>query len=239
VISAESIKPIVEAGKPKPQDAGNIFKIADSNAPRGNEVFEKSEKHPDVPDRYKISDSKEVPPKDTVEQQEKTQDIPDRYKISDMKESWSLTDEDRKKIKEESGWSDEVVDNIRSLKEYEVYKKVGKEAGLVEVKINGRECLIRNDIDWGQKDDLGLTNKERVERNNSPRGKDGATIELHHIGQKADSPFVELKMKEHRTGVNDGILHDKTMESEVHNEENEPKYQQERKEHWKIRAEQA
>jgi hypothetical protein len=71
VISAESIKPVVEAGKPKPQDAKNIFKIADSNAPHGNEDFEKSEKQPDVPDRYKISDSKELPPKDTVEQPEK------------------------------------------------------------------------------------------------------------------------------------------------------------------------
>lgn len=105
-----------------------------------------------------------------------------------------LTDEEKAKIKEETGWSDEIIDAISSMEEYEIYKK----AGLVEAEINGRKCLIRTDIDWDQKDAMGRTNRERAEQGLPPINKDGKVIELHHIGQHSDSPLAELTTEEHR-----------------------------------------
>lgn len=139
-----------------------------------------------------------------------------------------LTEEEKAKIKEETGWSDEIINAIGSMKEYEVYKK----AGLVEAEIDGKKCLIRNDIDWEQKDYMGRTNKERAEQGLSPINKDGKVIELHHIGQHADSPLAELTTEEHRGKGNDTILHDKTKESDIDRQA----FASERSAHWEARA---
>ena len=141
-----------------------------------------------------------------------------------------LTAEEKAKIKEETGWSDEVIDAIGSWEEYEIYKK----AGLKEVEINGKKVLIRSDIDWNQKDEKGRTNAERIKQGLAPLDKEGNAIELHHIGQHADSPLAELTFDEHRGGGNDTILHDKTKETETHGEGNT--WDKERQEHWKERA---
>ena len=139
-----------------------------------------------------------------------------------------LTDEEKAKIKEETDWTDEIIDAISSLKEYEIYKN----AGLVEVEIGGKRCLIRNDIDWNQKDAMERTSKERAEQGLSPINKDGKVIELHHIGQHADSPLAELTQEEHRGKGNDTILHDKTKETEI----DRHAFASERSEHWEART---
>lgn len=142
-----------------------------------------------------------------------------------------LTDEEKKELKEETGWSDEIIDAIHSKEEAEIYKK----AGLKEAEINGKKCLIRDDIDMDQKDELGRTNKERMENGLSPITKTGETVELHHIGQKADSPLAELTTQEHRGKGNDTILHDKQKTSEIDREA----FKTEREEHWESRAHEA
>lgn len=142
-----------------------------------------------------------------------------------------LTDEEKTKIKEETGWSDEIVDAIGSWKEYEIYKN----ANLVEAEIDGKKCLIRNDINWNQKDEMGRTNKERAEQGLSPINKDGKVIELHHIGQHSNSPLAELTQEEHRGKGNDGILHDKTKESEI----NRQAFAEERSNYWSARAQES
>ena len=139
-----------------------------------------------------------------------------------------LTDEEKAKVKEETGWSDEIIDAIGSMEEYEIYKN----AGLVEAEIDGKKCLVRNDIDWDQKDAMGRTNRERAEQGLSPINKDGKVIELHHIGQHADSPLAELTTEEHRGKGNDTILHNKTKESEIDRQA----FAKERNEHWEARA---
>ena len=133
--------------------------------------------------------------------------------------------------KEETGWSDEIVDAIGSWKEYEIYKN----ANLIEAEIDGKKCLIRNDINWNQKDEMGRTNKERAEQGLSPINKDGKVIELHHIGQHSNSPLAELTQEEHRGKGNDGILHDKTKESEI----NRQAFAEERSNHWSARAQES
>jgi hypothetical protein len=150
-------------------------------------------------------------------------------------EKHGLTEDEKKKIKEaHPDWPDEIIDAIGSWEEYEVYHK----AGLEYAEINGKPCLIRDDIDWDQKDEFGRTNRERVNLNPplSPINKDGKVIELHHVGQKTDSPFAELTKDEHRGKGNDTTLHDKNIETEAHTPENESKYQAEKKEHWQERC---
>ena len=150
-----------------------------------------------------------------------------------------LTDEQKKRIKEETGRSDEIINNIQNMKQYEILKN----AGLKEVEINGRKCLIKTDINLDYTDADGISNGDRINRGHPPLdSKTGKPIELHHLGQKADSPLVELTAEEHRTGEyengkkNQSLWHDNTIDTDVHGEGN--KWDQERKDHWTERAKQ-
>lgn len=141
-----------------------------------------------------------------------------------------LTEDEKNKIKEaHPDWPDSVIDAISSWKEYKIYDK----AGLIYAKINGKDCLIRSNIDMNQKDEYGRTNKERMEQGLGPLDKNGNPLELHHIGQKTDGPLAELTKDEHRGRGKDGILHDKNKETEIDRQE----FGKERNEHWKKRAE--
>lgn len=149
-----------------------------------------------------------------------------------------LTNEEKAKIKEETGWSDEIIENIKNMKQYEILKN----AGLIEVEINGRKCLIKENIDLDYTDEDGISNRDRIARGLAPLdSKTGKPIELHHLGQKADSPLVELTEEEHRTGEyedgkkNQSLWHDNTIETEVHGEGNS--WKQEREAHWIARSE--
>ena len=142
-----------------------------------------------------------------------------------------LTDEEKIKIKNATGWSDKIIEAIGSWEEYVIYKN----ADLVEAEIGGKPCLIRKDIDWNQKDAMGRTNKERANQGLSPINKDCKSIELHHIGQHADSPLAELTQEEHRGKGNDAILHDKTKESEIDRQA----FAREKNNHWLDRAQES
>lgn len=142
-----------------------------------------------------------------------------------------LSNDEKNIIKSEVGWASEIVDSMRSFEEYKIYR----DAGLIEGAVNGKECLMKTDIDWERKDQFGSTNKERVAEGYAPLDKNGRPIQLHHIGQHADSPLAELTFEEHRTGGNDTILHDKNKETEVHGEGNN--WDHERKDYWKNRLE--
>jgi hypothetical protein len=158
-------------------------------------------------------------------------------KSAELKENEGLTDEEKAKIKEETGWSDEIIENIQNMEQYEILKS----AGLKEAEINGRACLIKENIDLDYKDADGVSNQDRISRGLAPLdSKTGKPIELHHLGQKADSPLVELTEEEHRTGVsedgskNQSIWHDNTKDTEVHGEGNN--WNEERKAHWETRS---
>lgn len=145
--------------------------------------------------------------------------------------SKEVSEEERKKINEMSPYSQEINDCIGSVEELEVYM----DAGLTEVEIDGKKCLVRDDIDFDQKDLMGRTNTERIDQGLAPINKDLKVIELHHIGQNSDSPLAELTQQEHRGKGNDTILHDKTKESEI----NRGKFTSERNNYWdsRIKAE--
>ena len=210
-------------------------KVAEATVEEAKEIAAKSievaEKAKDVVVE-KLGDIKSMSPEQLREQMEKNLSETDTNSSVETDEGTKvkegLTDEQKQRIKEETGWSDEIIDAIGSWQEYEIYKN----AGLVEAEIGGKKCLIRNDIDWNQKDAFGRTNKERAEQGLSPLNKDGKPIELHHIGQHADSPLAELTQEEHRGKGNDGILHNKNIESEI----DRTAFANERSQHWQARV---
>lgn len=130
--------------------------------------------------------------------------------VIDASEKKGLSDADRLKIKEETNWSDGIIDHIENMAQYEIYKS----ADLHEVEIDGRKCLVK-DIDMDYIDPkTGMTNRELMENGRSPiDSKTGEKIELHHMGQDYDSPFAELcENSEHGDG-NHSILHTKSEDS--------------------------
>lgn len=134
---------------------------------------------------------------------------------------------DRMKMK---GCSDVLLESIDSEAEALIYD----EAKLEPTVINGKDVLIRTDIDYDKKDLLGDTNLDRMKDGRAPLDDNGKPVELHHIGQKQDSPLAELTVDEHRGKGNDNILHNKLKESEINRED----FAAERSDHWKARAEQ-
>ena len=140
--------------------------------------------------------------------------------------------EEKRTELESKGFSPEVINMMNSDEEATIYEN----ANLEEGEINGKKCLQKPDIDPDQKDEFGITNRERMQNGNPPIDKNVGTIELHHVGQKTDSPLAELSTTEHRGKGNHGVLHDMKKDSEVHTPENQAKWDQERKEYWKERA---
>ncbi len=124
----------------------------------------------------------------------------------------------------------EVLDAIGSEAEAKIYEG----ANLQPAEVNGKDALIRTDIDYDQKDYMGTTNLDRMKSGRAPLDANGKPIELHHIGQKQDSPLAELTSAEHRGNGNDNVLHNKQKESEINRED----FDKERKDYWKARAEQ-
>lgn len=139
-----------------------------------------------------------------------------------------MTSETRGRLGD-AGYPDDVIEVIVSDAEASIYE----DAELKPEVINGKDVLIRTDIDYDQMDVFGDTNLVRMEKGRAPLDADGKPIELHHIGQKSDSPLAELTSKEHRSNGNDNILHDKMSESEIDRGD----FSKERSDHWKFRAE--
>ena len=138
-----------------------------------------------------------------------------------------LTDNERLKIFEESGWSKELISSFRWKEEVEVYK----DQKLKEKQVDGRQVLQRGDIDPNFKDEQGITNKERMENGKAPI-VDGKPVELHHIGQKQDSPFAELTSSVHKENYRN--LHDVPPQS---SQIDRKSFAKEKADYWKKRAE--
>ena len=212
-------------------------KLDDAYASR---VGEGRETKTDSPERGEVNESPE-----RVEKPEKTEEeafdekLDEKYKsyVEDGTETpennteRGLTEEEKNTLKAETGWSDEIIDATGSLEEADIYRN----ANLKEAEVDGKKCLIRSDLDLEQKDEYGRTNRERMADGNCPLDPNGGNIELHHIGQKPDSPLAELTTQEHRGKGNDTVMHDKTKESEI----NRSAFATERKHHWESRAEDA
>ncbi|AMG39765.1 HNH/ENDO VII family nuclease [Achromobacter xylosoxidans] len=138
-----------------------------------------------------------------------------------------LSDERRERL-ESRGYPDTILDAIGSDAEANIYEN----ADLKPERVNGKDVLIRDDIDFDREDAFGKTNLERMREGRAPLDDSGKPIELHHIGQSQDSPLAELTGSEHRGNGNDNILHNKLKESEI----DRGNFGDERGDHWRQRA---
>lgn len=141
-----------------------------------------------------------------------------------------LSSAEKKAIKEATGWSDKILDSIRTKEEADIYIN----AGLVESRVNGKPALIQpkldgkacNDPNWPEH-----SNKDLASHGYSPLDSYGRPYELHHIGQHPDSPLAELTQEQHRGMGNFNVLH--TFDESIIDRQ---KFNQERQDYWKDRA---
>lgn len=153
----------------------------------------------------------------------------------------NLTAAEQSEVMSRTGWSADTVKYIRTMEEARIYMN----ARLVERCIGGRPALVRTDIDWSAFACRHEWLKERLadwdswqDYNNAdligegwpPRDKNGDPYELHHIGQRQDSPYAELTWQEHMGDGNNAILHP-TRESSIDRQQ----FDDEKSAHWQAR----
>ena len=144
----------------------------------------------------------------------------------------SLLPNDVALIRQETGWSDEIISHILNMEQYRIYKA----ADLHEAVVNGRACLIKK-IDFNYIDPKpNKTNAWLLKNNKAPIDPaTGERIELHHMGQDYDGPFVELcENTEHGDG-NHHILHPSVSGSFRNDPGLEKEYAKQRKAHRRAR----
>ncbi|WP_308749651.1 HNH/ENDO VII family nuclease [uncultured Anaerococcus sp.] len=117
------------------------------------------------------------------------------------------------RIQKDSKWPMKIISELKSFKEYEIYKK----EGLMPIRVNGRLALVKN-IDFSFKSKLPdgseVTNLIRMKKGYAPiEPSTGKAYELHHIGQKSDGTLAVLTNAQHHG--NNAILHTSNKASEI------------------------
>jgi hypothetical protein len=141
-----------------------------------------------------------------------------------------LTINEAAKIQKESGYPLEVIKQLKSYEEYEIYK----ESGLYTKMVDGKLALVRNiDLDYiselpnGEK----VTNLVRMERGYAPLDPvTGKVYQLHHINQDSNGTLAILTEAEHQG--NSSILNIFGKESEI----DRKAFEKIRQEFWKKYA---
>ena len=122
--------------------------------------------------------------------------------LAGLKRATKMSMNDIAEIQKQSNYSDATIKNLHSPDEFKVYQN----AKLTEYEIGGRTFLIPEDMDWNFVDPAtGLTNRQLVEAGYNPVDQSGIKYELHHVGQKTNSPLALLTREQHHS--NDSALH--------------------------------
>ena len=130
-----------------------------------------------------------------------------------------------------SPYSADINKYIRHPEELEIYKS----CNLTETIITRKTLIYPVDKTYRYG---GLSNLERMLCGESPRDSlTGEAIELHHIGQRFDSPFAELPRLTHCSTKTYRVLHDASIESWRINKRLITSTQQENIKYWKMRGE--
>ena len=133
-------------------------------------------------------------------------------------------------IQVESNYPIELIMKFNSMEQYNIVKNAGHTSQMV----NGKTALVRN-IDLNYIDELtGKTNLQLMQDGKAPFDPTGQKYELHHIGQKKDSPLAILTQAEHRQNGNDTIWH--TLTEGFENPSNDPSWKTIKEAFWKDYA---
>lgn len=170
-----------------------------------------------------------------------TQGIGSLVKLKGMTKS-GLTMNQVAKIQKASKYPTDILKMIRTPKEADIYVK---EAGLVAKNVNGKRALVKEftpEILNYKREVAGqtMTNLEAMKKGYAaidPMTEEA--FELHHIGQKVDSPLAVLTKKEHTGKINNSILHDSNITNGdgVHSKISNTEWAKQRSEFWKAFAE--
>lgn len=115
-----------------------------------------------------------------------------------------LTIDEAAIIQKETKWPLDIVKAIHSYDEFIIYRN----AGLQPMRLNSGKFAFVREIDWSLVDSKGRTNVQRVSKwGLAPIDENGVSYDLHHVGQKADSPLAILTWDEHHSKGNYSILH--------------------------------
>lgn len=132
-------------------------------------------------------------------------------------------------IQKESKYPLDVIKQMHSMDEYQVYK----DAGLSTKMVNGNTALVKDiDLDFKVvlKDGTEVTNRQLMQNGFAPRYVDAAgkvkPYQLHHIGQKSNATLAVLTEAEHQG--NSAILNIAGKASEI----NRPEFEAVRKAFW-------
>lgn len=106
-------------------------------------------------------------------------------------------------IQKESKYPLDIIKELKSMDQYEIFK----ETGLTAEQVGGKTALIRYDIDLNLQDEFGLTNLEKMRKGQAALDATGKPFELHHVGQSMDSTLAILTKAEHMQEGNNLILH--------------------------------
>ncbi len=143
-----------------------------------------------------------------------------------------LTMSDVAVIQKESQYPIELIAKFNSMEQYEICKS----AGLTTKMINGKTALVRK-IDLDYVDDLtGKTNLQLMQEGYAPIDPTGTKYQLHHVGQKNDSPLAILTQAEHTGNGNDPIWH--TLTEGFENPSSQKGWSTIREQFWKDYAKQ-
>ena len=144
----------------------------------------------------------------------------------------------RQRVKRLTGWSDEIVNALRSEEEAEIYIR----AGLCEARVGGRPALVQPRIDpdyvmpewWVNKYGerwRGWSNSDLMGEGYPPHDENGDPYELLHIGQLTNSPLAELTWAQHHEDGNYAILHTFDDYSDI----DRSTFEDEKAAHWMAR----
>ena len=135
-------------------------------------------------------------------------------------------------IQKESQYPIELISRFNSMNQYEICKS----SGLTAKMIDRKTALIRK-IDLDCVDEItGKTNLQLMQEGSAPLDPTGYKYELHHIGQKNDSPLAILTQEEHRGEKNNKIWH--IVTENFDNPSSQPGWNNIRKQFWKAYANQ-
>ncbi|SCY73332.1 HNH/ENDO VII family nuclease, partial [Butyrivibrio sp. INlla14] len=81
--------------------------------------------------------------------------------------------------------------------------------GQTKVTVDGKEVILDNDtFDPSQVDAQGRTNTQRMEQGLAPIGKDGKSVNIHHVDQTDTGPVKEILATKHQQNYKE--LHSNT-----------------------------
>jgi hypothetical protein len=129
-------------------------------------------------------------------------------------------------IQKESKYPIEIISSFKNKDQYQKAKNIG----LIPTTVNGKHALGRI-IDSNYVDENGLTNIQRMLNGKPALDPTGKPYELHHLGQKIDSPLAILTHEEHMGKENNKIWHVSNSGSE--NPSSQKEWAAIRKEFWK------